>query len=105
MVHAFDLVPLRLDLIDGRLIEIDCWLDRPIHDVVMGCVCGWRGRSLGLSPEELLHCYGDLSDEAAFTAAVAEFDARHLAQVVMAGIELFGPEDLADPVQVGVLTA
>jgi hypothetical protein len=102
-VHYLDLVPLRL--IDDTWVENDCWRDRPIHDVVIGCgACGWRGRSLGLSPDDLAVFYGDLDDEVAFSTAQAEFDARHLAEVVMAGVVLTASEDLVDQMLGATLT-
>jgi hypothetical protein len=85
MVHAMTLVPMRRA--NGpHQYEVDCWMDRPIDDVVMGCLCGWRGQSIALSSRGLATCYGDITDEDAFAAVAQEFDAQHAAEVLLRGL-------------------
>lgn len=94
-VHTLDLVPLRRSP-GGEWVEAACWLDEGIERVVMGCWCGWRGRSLtaadlGTPPAAFA---GDIADEDRFTRVTHEMEATHAAEIVPAVRDLVAPAGL-----------
>ncbi|MGY1601668.1 hypothetical protein [Geodermatophilus sp. SYSU D00815] len=102
--HTLDLVPLRRAATGGWR-EATCWLDEGVERVVLGCLCGWRGRDLtavdlgGVAPGAFA---GDIADEAAFTRVSHEMEAAHAAEIVPALRDLPASREVEATLREGV---
>ena len=92
--HYLSFTPLRD--IHGRLVELDCWLDRTLTAVALDCACGYRLRLLteGDLGVPLTDFYGDPSDEVVLSTLMAELESSpHAVEMVPA------VRDLQEPVE------
>jgi hypothetical protein len=95
--HYLSFTPLRD--VQGRLVELDCWLDRTLTAVAMDCACGHRLRML--TEEDLgvplTGFWGDPSDEVLATLMAALESSPHAVEMVPALRDLQEPVDAVAP--------